>query len=48
MSHGYGPSEGGLIIIAGTLIGTGIGFGYGYSQFLNGRHLFNLVTGLYK
>jgi len=45
-SH-YAPSDGALIIIAGTLLGAGCGFGLGVTALASGTHitqkLFKLV-----
>jgi len=44
-SSGMFPSNGSLIVFLCTIIGGGIGFGYGSAMLLNGRHIFNRLLG---
>jgi hypothetical protein len=37
-------SMGDVVVFAGILIGGGIGFGYGTSLLLSGKHLFNRLN----
>jgi hypothetical protein len=43
--HGFirMPSGGQICILAGTILGAGMGFGYGVSSLANGTHLINKI-----
>ena len=43
-SHGYAPSSGSLLIMAGTILGAGIGAGIGISTLAQGTHIIQKLT----
>ena len=43
LSRGYAPSSGQYLIIMGTILGAGIGFGVGSTRLLSGHYYFTKI-----